>query len=389
MERIRFHCPNRGCSASFSTPFGLSKHRCRFERRVRAAHRFPPISNNNARVSTESEINVSTEPEVGISEPEPIIITESPRDNAEDESNCEMNALLDYCNLFSECSDMKPESLFRSIHTILSNPDFNIEKFRKNLPTLDACQQLVNTQFEQAACREGFEKGEVFYHDGASKHSATLFYKDAIQCIHNQLLLCTEDDLVLPPNEKLTSNSETQRHPLRTPFFKEKYRNLKLSIMGSKDKGVIWNDSGDRKSIIGFIQLFTDKTVAALKTNSFSAHAVHITLVNFTKAFRKRMIQEGHTVLGFLPVAVDKSVLEAPAASTGTEHPINYSLLQRIEREEHTDINDCLHGDNEAAEIVSLSERVRLTSEPKGRHIKQEIIYKLSLIHISEPTRPY
>ena len=121
--------------------------------------------------------------------------------------------------------------------------------------------------------------------------------------------------------------------------------------------------------------MFTDKTVAALKSNSFSAHAVHITLLNFSKAFRRRMIQEGHKVLGFFPVAVDSSVPEAPTAMLDTEHPFNYNTLQRIEREEHTENTDHLHGENETAEFVSLTERVRLAFEPKGRHVKQEIIY--------------
>ena len=150
--------------------------------------------------------------------------------------------------------------------------------------------------------------------------------------------------MVLPDYGPTSSNGGSQRHPLQTPFFKEKYRNLKLSIMGSKDKGVIWNDTGNGKSFIGFIQLFTDKTVAALKSNSFSAHAFHITLMNFSKAFRRRMIQEGHTVLGFFPVAVDSSVFEAPTTMLDTEHPINYNMLQTIEREERTETNDHLHG---------------------------------------------
>lgn len=367
MPPKRFYCRNAGCNHSSTSTFNLSKHRCKFARTVKVTHRnhsIPPT------VRAVPEIE-DVPPPVSVAQPSvsPEIVPEDP------ENDNEMDLLLDYSTLHNNCTDMKPLSVFQSVHSIISNPNFNIKKFREELPTLKSCSKLISSQFERSAIQDGFEKGQVSYHDGSSKHTATLFYKDAIQCIQKQLELCTEEDLIFPDYEAISGDSGSVHHPLQTRFFKDKYRKLKLSIMGSMDNGVIWTESGNGKSFIGFIQLFTDKTVAALKSNSFSAHAVHITLLNFSKSFRKRMIQEGHSVLGFLPVAVDSSVTEVPGATTEIEHPINYSLLQRIEREEFTNNSQRLHGESETAEFVSLTEKVRLTSETKGRHIKQEIVY--------------
>ena len=71
--------------------------------------------------------------------------------------------------------------------------------------------------------------------------------------------------------------------------------------MRSSDKSVQWSMGPSEKTFIGFLQLFTDRTVTTLKASGMVAHAVHITLVNLDKHTRRSFIQNGHTIVGFLP----------------------------------------------------------------------------------------
>ena len=76
--------------------------------------------------------------------------------------------------------------------------------------------------------------------------------------------------------------------------------------MANTNQHVMWRDNGNHRSFNGFIQLFTDKTVTTLKSNGMVAHAVHATLINFSKTYRRKLIHEGKTIIGFLPCTDDK-----------------------------------------------------------------------------------
>ena len=72
-------------------------------------------------------------------------------------------------------------------------------------------------------------------------------------------------------------------------------------MMKDVRSNVVWYDGSERKSFVGFLQVFTDKTVTSLKVGSVTAYVVHVTLLNATKKFHRKLIQSGKTIVVFLP----------------------------------------------------------------------------------------
>ena len=69
---------------------------------------------------------------------------------------------------------------------------------------------------------------------------------------------------------------------------------------------VIWNDE-DRnfsKYFVPFIQVFTDKTATSLSSSAFVAYPLHIVVLNTSAERREWLINNGLTILGFLPASV-------------------------------------------------------------------------------------
>ena len=380
----RFYCRNKGCTYSAASPFKLSKHRCKIPRKV------SKTATNLSTVTLKQPEGQSERPVDDIYPSIPSQIQHSDTEDINTNDNDIDNVILQFCTILNNCVDNRGAQVFREVHNVIMDKNFDLNRFRTTVPTIKSCRTLFARSFENKAIEDGFSKDSVSYFDGSNNNFATLYYRNAIECLQKQLALCSGKDIIFPDEQSVTgdaADTAASRHPLQTDFFKKKSKDLKLHIMGSKDKDVVWYDDGVRKSFVGFIQVFTDKTVAALKANSFAAHAVHITFMNFTKEFRRKMIQEGHTVVGFLPVALEKSDIEPSPDIANREHLINYSLLQKIVAEEDNNNTHHLHAEQTEVdetmknmqrsepEVIELIDSVQETTQSKGRHIKQELIF--------------
>ena len=364
----------------------LSKH----QRRCRSARKPSKTVTNlsTVRIDTPQEESEHSLDEIGhFIRPQLDDLDEE--DIKEDEDDVS-NLMVQYCTILHDCEYNQSAQVFREVHNVIMHKNFDLNRFRATIPTIESCKRLFASSFEKKAIEDGFSKETVSYFDGSNNNSATLYYRNSIECLQKQLSMCSDNDIIFSDENSTTAegtSSKHIRHPLHTDFFKKKHKDLKLQIMGSKDKDVLWYDDGVNKTFIGFIQVFTDKTVAALKANSFAAHAVHITFMNFTKEFRRKMIQEGHTVVGFLPVALEKSELEPASQIDNGQEFINYNLLQKIEAEESNNNTDHLHAEQTEKEethqiqeesqheVIQLEDSIPETSQSKGRHIKQELIF--------------
>ena len=58
--------------------------------------------------------------------------------------------------------------------------------------------------------------------------------------------------------------------------------------------------------MMGFLQVFTDKTNTTLKPSGVSAYPIHVTLQNFSDSFRKVFINSVLSIIGYLPVKISK-----------------------------------------------------------------------------------
>lgn len=287
--------------------------------------------------------------------------------------------LIKYSALMQDFPDHKSHKLLSSVYSIIMDPAFDVELFRKTFPSMQSSKHLLSKQFDEKVISEGFHKDTVTFSDGHESHTASMYHKNAISCLKKQLDLCTENDIVMQDLSSTTDNAnndERFNHPLETPFFRDRSRDIRRAVIASDSKNSIWFDDDEKKSMVGYIQIFTDKTKAALKSDSFAAHAVHVTYMNFSKAFRRKMIQAGHTLIGFLPVSLDSTAIQRVQDDTQTEHYFDYKLLREIETEEFDNNSDKLDSDDNTPELVQLLDGVHLTTQAKGRHIKQELIYR-------------
>ena len=364
MGTKRFYCSNKGCFFSSSTSFGLSKHVCR-------------VSSAEKRLKLDQPLLRAPEPSVdSASEQTP---GDVPHDNLTIEDNSSVDTarvqLLKFCSVLQECTDNRSKEVMKALHSIILHESFDINLFRSELPHISSCYKLARSEFENLVLQDGFHKRTIIFHEGQDIHSAVLFHKDILACLRKQLSLSSDEDIVFPDGDNYIQHSPRKSHPMHTDYFCSKHKELKQRIMGCSDENIIWYNDDNNFSFIGFIQIFTDKTVAAQKSNSFAAHAVHATFVNFSKAFRNKMIQTGQTLVGFLPVGLDECDMDTNNNDDQNQRNSQYKLFTEIETEEYNSNSEQLHSEPNT-NIVPLSDTLHLTTQTKGRHIKLEIIFR-------------
>lgn len=58
----------------------------------------------------------------------------------------------------------------------------------------------------------------------------------------------------------------------------------------------------DGQSFVIYVQIFSDEKAASLKSTALVAYPVHVMPIDFTYSFRWWLFENGHTVVGYLPV---------------------------------------------------------------------------------------
>lgn len=111
------------------------------------------------------------------------------------------------------------------------------------------------------------------------------------------------------------------------------------------------------------MQIYSDKIATNLKTNAIIAHPVHSVLLNFTVSKRRYLLNNGFTLVGFLPVGTGDSIEEDNDEESGR----------------------CNHGnDAYTSGALPLKECIPPTSRTTGREQKMEILHK-SLRQVVQP----
>ena len=89
------------------------------------------------------------------------------------------------------------------------------------------------------------------------------------------------------------------------------------------------------------------------------------------------------------------SLLVSAAAGSGKTRVLVDRLFRRVLGEEQANMDDFLIITYTRAAAAELRERIaqelagRMSDRPGDRHLQRQLLLVLSLIHISEPTRPY
>lgn len=293
-----------------------------------------------------------------------------------------LSVIEEFCKIVSDCSDYNTLKVLKNVIELIHSEFFDIDLFRTRVKNLDCCIKHCKDTFSRKAAKDGFHKKTVFYEDNNTKYAAEYFCSDIVTVLRDQVVHAREEDIIYNPPE--VDNVRTSKgHPMQLSYFRNAVHKRKMEIMRSTDPESMWYNSQVKKSFVGFMQMFTDKTVTTMKIGGIAAHVVHATFLNFTKKYRKTLIQEGKTIIGFLPTGsndVNADSLKNSEASKDDESEfVNITDLDEVVGDVQDD--DVLKKDSKT---IALMDKVMLTSTAAGRRVKMGILHK-SMMEILQP----
>ena len=188
--------------------------------------------------------------------------------------------------------------------------------------------------------------------------ASTLFLGNTISAINRQLhALQHFNSLDIRPTTQPSNQAPVSTSPLHTPFFRSLYSKKRAHVISNCPPTTFWNDYAHDlpRSFVSFLQVFTDKTASSLSSTAFTAYPIHVVVLNTTPERREWLINNGLTIVGFLP------------ASTVATEDIDYE----------TDVDDELRHDDESLSStrIPLDDHVELTSDTDGRESSMRVLH--------------
>lgn len=91
---------------------------------------------------------------------------------------------------------------------------------------------------------------------------------------------------------------------------------MQSKIIGSSDRKVFWskNDNCESNLFVNMIQLYSGMAAIMLEANGIITYKAHVMLRNFTKQFRRYVINHGHTRAGLHQVSVLENTFDQDEA---------------------------------------------------------------------------
>ena len=216
-----------------------------------------------------------------------------------------------------------------------------------------ACRDHLQSEMMDEARREGFDVVDVKDHTHGSK--GTVYMKNNVTVLQKQVSFVSPDEFTFRP--KYGTNQRI-REPMETAAFNEMYCKRRDGVIRSTSKSTYWVDSSvlGIPSFVGFVQIYSDKSAMTLKSNAMVVYPVHAVFLNTTAECRRRLIDGGHTLVGFLPVDIGDTCADDDVYEDGMD----------------TD------------DVVPLEETVRATSERDARERKLQVLHS-SLLAMLNP----
>ncbi len=379
-----YYCRNGGCSFRTISRHGLQRHKCKYTRtnRVASAYAFFQASTDGSLNSNDKNNAVANDHAPDCSDS---VFNGSsiPGKDQSGQDDIWQEGIEQFCSVLDLCSDKQGITIFKSILDVLLNKSFSLDAFRTKIKSFKCCLKMKEQMFARSAHENNFKREEVCFDDGREIHSSLLYRKNVIQVLQKQVEMANKEDFHFNCSEFRTDRENYDTpcfHPMETSEFQALETDIRRRVMGSTDANLVWHDNDKIKSFGGFVQIFTDKTVTTLKCNGMAAHAVHAVLLNTTKKYRRYLIQNGYSIIGFLPTCIH-DVRESTGLS---QNPNNFGGISFTECDEAelisadlTSVQDQLETDNRNGQtVLELMDKVTLTSTAKGRHVKMGLLHK-------------
>lgn len=83
---------------------------------------------------------------------------------------------------------------------------------------------------------------------------------------------------------------------------------VELAVQSCHNHNVIWKKEEKDKvqSVVGCLQLYSEKSQTSLSAAPYAFHPLHITLLYFSKEMRRKQIVFGSSVVSYLPIRLSE-----------------------------------------------------------------------------------
>ncbi len=188
-------------------------------------------------------------------------------------------------------------------------PLFNLNEIRNDIEDFLYLQGLAEDNILHVDEICGLTSDKCTLSNTFEKHSREYdgirfdyYMIDPNKLISNQFSTVKKTDLIIDHDKNYGEWS-----PVTSGFGKSIIPRVKNMIKSSRKEGVRWYDSHSSKNVIqsmvGMCQLYSDKSATTLNIGGVSFHPIHVTLLNFKRKVRQKLIACGLTILGFLPTS--------------------------------------------------------------------------------------
>lgn len=298
-ELIR--CPNRPCPFKAKDVFSFRRHTCSFAKKLGRNFQINYSNYNQlqqVKGNMDTEIPVQTEV---YSEEFGNAISNERKFNEMDNAlqKAPDHVIQIATRLCSLSGDRKSEDNINDILKLISCNANISEQVAEYIPTVSKCKNLCGSNMTEKLESDIFQKVKV-HGEMEDGETAYLYVKDVLKLLRRQVEVLESSEFQFELMD--TEDDENKTHIMQSEYVAKIISEKRKSVMKSGDPSIMWRDGRcGAKSFAGLLQLFSDKTFATLKAGSFSAYALHICFLNVSRKARQFLIDNGYTLLGFLP----------------------------------------------------------------------------------------
>ena len=210
-------------------------------------------------------------------------------DAAEDHTSTE-TLIQDLATLFGGLSRKVADDIL----LILRAPKFSLTKFLEKFHDHRGIRRWASVDFEERLEGGGFRPIQF---DGPGGTRTVLYSKNVEELLRKQV------SLVPSSHFHSTTLHGSGVHPMNSSLAKNVSPVVRDEIMRHPDSTVRWytSERDCRSSTVGYVQLYSDKSVTSLRASGVQFYPLHCTLLNFSEEARRHMISHGLSILAYLP----------------------------------------------------------------------------------------
>lgn len=214
----------------------------------------------------------------------------------------DMNIVHELASLLYKASERCGQNDVNQIISFIRNEKFDVSKFKEEISNVKDCRRIQIEMEQDGVVYEGFEKQEITTETHGTR--GNIYGKDVVTVLQRQVAALSDVDLVTTCS---LEGTKLLNHICRTSHSSLIERAARRNAVMDPDPMKSWNEDNSSRpnSFVGLIQVYSDKACTTLKQSSVTSYPLHVTLLNATSSARDRLIRDGLTVVGFLPVEMN------------------------------------------------------------------------------------